>query len=121
MEDNEGFHLRDGLFFKRLDDENIRIRKYKTAHFKETEIIFEMIIDKNSWASIVSTVSKFGENGTSYFEALRFFEDGIEDNRICSYCNKNRAMSKDFNCQDCLMSGNARFGRDYSKPQVDKL
>ena len=75
MEENEGFHLEQGLFFKRLENGKVRIRKYKTAHSKETEIIFEQVIDAFGWASIIGSVSNKGEGDGRFDIALQFHNE----------------------------------------------
>ncbi len=59
-----GFHARDGWFFKRLEEGKVEIR------WAAGSIIF----DKDTWASIVASVSAKGENADTFEQALALHE-----------------------------------------------
>lgn len=69
------FHLRDGLFFQRIETEPgygcgcVRIVKHESAR-DGAPVVFDMIIDASSWASIVSSMSALGESGTTHVLSL---------------------------------------------------
>ena len=62
------FHHRDGWFFKRMDDGTVRIQK--RTNDAESRVEIEHFIDESSWASVVASVSAFGENGETHDAAL---------------------------------------------------
>ena len=63
------FRYKDGWLFERLEDGTVRIARGK---FENNETV--IIIDVDSWASIVSSVTKQGENAGTY-EAAKFFHN----------------------------------------------
>ena len=68
-----GFHYKDGWYFKRLEDGSVQVTK--TAAGPQTEnIVTQAVIDVDSWASIVASVSVKGDNAES-FEAARKFHN----------------------------------------------
>lgn len=67
----DGFHWQDGLFFKRVPDGNVRIRQHAERGASD-EVLSEIIIPPNEWASIVCSVSHDGEDSERYRMALRF-------------------------------------------------
>ena len=72
MTNVSGFHSRDGLFFKRVNNGDVRVQKWSnTAPFT---LLSSVIVDAHIWASIVASVSFDGEDGKSYREALGFHE-----------------------------------------------
>ena len=61
-----GFHYKDNWYFQRLQDGTVEIvHRDPTAYFKLT-------VDKDSWASIVASVSQRGEEDGRYLKALDF-------------------------------------------------
>lgn len=81
---NEGFHWRDLMFWKRLDDGSVRIRLFARRDSgavmdgDDDEPVREWIIPPSEWASIVASVSYQGETGDSYRTALGFHGAGFE-------------------------------------------
>lgn len=65
------YHAANGLYFEHLETGDVHIIKRADSD-PESKIIFEQIIDEGTWASIVSTVSAYGENYLSFQEALMF-------------------------------------------------
>lgn len=63
------FHLKDGFCFERMVDGRIALRVEK-----EGAVIAETIVDESGFASVVASVSKRGETGETYREALAFLE-----------------------------------------------
>lgn len=76
--ENEGFHWRDNMFWKRLDDGSVRIRLFATRESgamldgDDEEPVREWIIPAAEWASIVRSVSKNGETGEPWNSAQDF-------------------------------------------------
>ncbi len=50
------FHVADGLYFDRLDEGSVHIRK-ETKEADSTSVLFEQTISPSEWASIVAAVS----------------------------------------------------------------
>lgn len=79
MFDNQGFHWRNNIYWKRLDDGSVRIAFFGTRASGEVldgdddEPVRELIIPPNEWASIVAAVSQQG--GAS--EGIREAHDAI--------------------------------------------
>lgn len=77
------FHVRDGLFFERLNHEPgygcgcVRIVKKIEVDGGPAGVNeatqFDMILDASTWASVVASMSALGENGTTHamFETLQ--------------------------------------------------
>ena len=61
-----GFHWQNGIYFKRLDDGAVEIvqESEKPANY--------LRIDADSWASIVASVSKQGEEQGRFYQAKEF-------------------------------------------------
>jgi hypothetical protein len=62
--EREGFHWRDGTYFKRLDDGSVNV----------TSDAFAFTIPASEWASIVAAVSRRGETGETFRAALGFHD-----------------------------------------------
>lgn len=71
----KGFHFRNGLYFRRNEDRSVTIKQMKRNHVDETEASFEVTIDENSWASIISTVSNGGETSDRFYKALQWHNE----------------------------------------------
>ena len=66
MSDATGFHAGDGWFFKRLDDETPGPTDWVARGRVEIRTnVSSIIFDKDTWASIVASVSKEGESGST--------------------------------------------------------
>jgi len=59
METGE-FHWQDGWYFKRMPEGGVRMRK-REASREDAPIVLEVIVDADSWCSIVSHVTAGGE------------------------------------------------------------
>lgn len=66
----EGFHFKDGWFFKRQEDGSVHIYHvppgFAGAGDEAPEADAEVVIDFSSWASVVASVSSTGETSQSY-------------------------------------------------------
>jgi len=69
---HSGFHYKDGLYFERNDDHSVTITKMKYNNITETEVLFQVTIDENGWASIIASVSKDGEENLRFYKALEW-------------------------------------------------
>lgn len=65
-----GFHVKNHLFFKRLEDGSVQVRKF--GEKPPFELQFEVIIPAWGWASVVASASKGGETGETFRQALAF-------------------------------------------------
>lgn len=68
----EGFHYKNGLYFKRNTDHSVTITQMASNRSDEKQITFQVIIDECSWASIISSVSASGEGNLRYYKALEW-------------------------------------------------
>jgi len=68
----KGFHYKNGLFFKRNEDNSVTITQIKENNVNCKEILFETTIDENGWASIIASVSKSGETNGRFYKALEW-------------------------------------------------
>lgn len=59
---NDGFHARDGWFFKRLEYGAVEISNDEGS----------IVLTENEWASVVCSVSGDGENGERWMQARKF-------------------------------------------------
>ena len=66
------FHWKDNWYFERLDDGSVVIEKKNDSKFPEVRII----IDPDSWCSIVVSVSAQGETAESFQEARNLHHKG---------------------------------------------
>lgn len=65
------YHSTDGLFFERQDNGGVRIVKHETGH-RESPVVFEAVLDKDHWASIIATMSYYGEEDYGFYRASEF-------------------------------------------------
>lgn len=65
----EGFHARDGWYFRREDDGSVRISAPDSMGPGASQVI---TLDANTWASVVASVSRNGETADSFAAADRF-------------------------------------------------
>lgn len=63
----EGFHWRDGWYFKRIDGGHVRITRVSAGH----EAV-QFSIPPLEWASIVASVSDKGEDRERWEQAAKF-------------------------------------------------
>ena len=59
-----GFHAKEGWYFKRLEDGQVEV-KHMSGKFTVCRAVF----DKDTWASIVASVSSLGEDGSTFRRA----------------------------------------------------
>ncbi len=69
----EGFHLQEGLYFKRHDNGDVEIIVKKDG-MADSETFRTFRCDASGFASVVSSMSKRDESGETYREALDFLE-----------------------------------------------
>lgn len=65
----EGFHARDGWFFRREDDGSVHIAAPDSLGPGASQAV---TLDANTWASVVAFVSRDGETAESFAAAVRF-------------------------------------------------
>lgn len=65
------FHLRDGLYFERLPDHQVRILKRESGH-DDAPAVFDITVDKDSWCSVIATMSYYGEEDSGFYRAGKF-------------------------------------------------
>lgn len=65
------FHVSGGLFFERLPDNKVRIIKRESGR-DDARLIFEQIMDADSWASVIASMSYYGEEDYGFYRALNF-------------------------------------------------
>jgi hypothetical protein len=64
-------HLADGLYFEQLHNGGVRITKYESGHEGST-VLFQQDIDSDGWASVIATMSYYGEIDSGFYRALNF-------------------------------------------------
>ena len=67
----EGYHAQVGLWFHRLDDGSVRVRK---TDVQATVVEWETVIPAEGWASVVASVSALGEDGPTWRKVLEFHQ-----------------------------------------------
>lgn len=70
-----GFHLQNGLIFRRLDDGRVQIVviDYQPGH--TATVLFKTVTDPSGWASVVASVSEQGEDYNRWMQAREFHGD----------------------------------------------
>ena len=68
-----GFHVQDGLVFKRLLDGSVRIQKHADAK-EDSPITTEFVIDKRVWCSVIAQMSAGSEIDNRFYAAEAFHE-----------------------------------------------
>ena len=73
------FHYQGGWYFERItqrpdrsDDGTVRIYHEYITEMGEHKQDFQLIIDADSWASIVASVSQNGEEDRRFYDAKKF-------------------------------------------------
>jgi hypothetical protein len=67
------FHLSDGLYFQRQPDGSGVVRIIKTeSGRKDSPVIFDVTIDASQWASVIASMSFYGEENSGFYRALLF-------------------------------------------------
>lgn len=65
------FHLNDGLFFERLPEGKVRIVQ-KEGGPEGGTVFFDLTVDANAWASVIASMSYYGEEHFGFYRALEF-------------------------------------------------
>jgi hypothetical protein len=65
------FHVKDGLYFEQLPDNQVRIIKRDDGK-DDSPIVFEQTLDANHWASVIASMSYYGEEDYGWYRALNF-------------------------------------------------
>lgn len=71
------FHWRDRIYFERTDDAAVKVTLGGDFDGGGYELF---TIDRNSWASIVASVSDGGESNGRFYDALRFHGEPADAN-----------------------------------------
>jgi hypothetical protein len=67
----EGFHARDGWYFRREDDGSVHITAPDSMGPGAHQVV---TLDPETWASVVASVSARGDNVNTFIAAHRFHE-----------------------------------------------
>ncbi len=81
------FHNREGLYFEQLPFGDVRLLKRESA-IPDSPIVLDMVIDKDSWASIIASMSYYGEIDNGYYRALNFHTGEVVDPVTCPLVEK---------------------------------
>lgn len=65
------FHLTDGLYFEKLADGAVRILK-KADSQESSPVIFDHMMEASHWASVIASMSHYGEESGGFYRALNF-------------------------------------------------
>jgi len=79
------FHTKNGLYFNRNDDGSVTIIKNYNA-IPDSRKIFEEIIDADTWASVIASMSKSGEGDNRFYIAKIFNES--DNSGLLSFLNE---------------------------------
>jgi hypothetical protein len=71
------FYIGDGLYFGRNDDGSVTIVK-KDSEYVDAKVVFSQTVDKDSWVSMVLTMTKFSERPGD-FHAFLSHHEGQKD------------------------------------------
>ena len=71
----DGFHWRDGWYFKRGADGTVIVRRISHETHRPD---VDLLIPPNEWASIVASVCARNETAETYAEATRLHMESIE-------------------------------------------
>lgn len=75
-------HTKGGFHFARLEDGSVNLRFALPAqppYYPEPQTVREMALNPSDWASVVSSMSEFGENAGTYKAALAFHQGAEAD------------------------------------------
>ncbi len=64
------FHAKEGLFFERLEDGEVRVRVDLGSHSPIPDVIIDL--DSDTWCSVIASVSFRGDVAEAFQEAKRF-------------------------------------------------
>jgi hypothetical protein len=76
--DNNGFHAREGWYFRREGDGSVRILGPDSLGPGAHQVV---TLDADTWASAVASVSSPGETSDTFQVARRFHDGGTEAER----------------------------------------
>lgn len=65
------FHVSDGLYFEDKPDGSVRIIKRETGH-ADAPVIFDITLGPSSWASVIASMSYYGEEDGGFYRAIEF-------------------------------------------------
>ena len=68
-----GFHVRNGLYFRRNGDDSVTVTKTKDDKFV-SDIEFQITIDGDIWPSLIAEMSKYGTEDNKIYVAKIFHE-----------------------------------------------
>lgn len=66
------FHLRQGFFFERTDGGDVHIVYAPAPHNDPLDIVAEITVPANEFASVMATVSHRGETSETWQEAVKY-------------------------------------------------
>jgi hypothetical protein len=64
------FHAKDNWYFEKFPDNSVRIAK--RIGRPESPTTFEIILTAEEWASVIATMSYYGEEDYGFYRALNF-------------------------------------------------
>jgi hypothetical protein len=87
------FHLTDNLYFEKLPDGAVRILKKSD----DAGTVFDITVDASSWASVIASMSNYGEEDYGFYRALSFHRGDdvdpstlpIESSKRCQWLYKD--------------------------------
>jgi hypothetical protein len=66
------FHLREGFFFERQPDGSVRIVYAPPPHNEPLNVLAEITVPPNEFASVMASVSSRGETSETWTEAVEY-------------------------------------------------
>jgi hypothetical protein len=71
------FHAREGLNFERLPDGSVRVfcvieKEVGNAKGGSPIILYDITLDANVWASVIASMSYYGEEDYGFYRAMNF-------------------------------------------------
>lgn len=72
-DENNGFHAREGWYFRREEDGSVRIMAPDSLGPGARQVV---TLDANTWASAVASVSAEGETADTFGRARDFHQGG---------------------------------------------
>lgn len=67
------FHLKDGLYFCRTPDGGVRmVKTYDGREIRADNVVMDITTDESGFASVMASVSAFGETGETWQQARDF-------------------------------------------------
>lgn len=65
------FHAKDGVYFEQQPDGSVRVL-VKADGRDDAELLKDIALDADSWASIIATMSYYGEEDYGFYRACQF-------------------------------------------------